>query len=136
MVFVVDSCSWRHSDILKKKNLGLVQEPTDDIDDSVPVAEKSFILILTNQEQSLCLVYITMLMKVICMSIKQKFCIWKGLDDIPRVVLGKNCNLDDLFFLKSCFIKSSGNMLWFIIHEYLMKKCNRKIFLNRFLLLY
>ena len=56
MVFVVDSCSWRHSDILKKKNLGLVQEPTDDIDDNVPVAEKSFILILTNQEQSLCLV--------------------------------------------------------------------------------
>ena len=103
-----------HEDILifsKKNNLGLVQEPTDDIDDSVPVAEKSFILILTNQEQSLCLVYITMLMKVICMSIKQKFCIWKGLDDIPRVVLGQNCNLDDLFFLKSCFIKSSGNML-------------------------
>lgn len=53
MVFVVDSCSWRHSDILKKNFLGLVQEPTDDIDDSVPVAEKSFILILTNQEQSL-----------------------------------------------------------------------------------
>ena len=65
-----------HEDILiflKKNNLGLVQEPTDDIDDSVPVPEKSFILILTNQEQSLCLVYITMLMKVICMSIKQKF---------------------------------------------------------------
>ena len=73
IIFVVDNSSSSHTDNPKNNFLGLDKVPSDGINDNAGAAgEKKIILSFINQIQNFAYVYITMVIKVTCMKIKQR----------------------------------------------------------------